>query len=372
MIPGCSPLSAPHPEGHPMPAESGREHGGGLDRAATQYGIPRERWIDLSTGINPACYPLPVLPPALWHLLPDAALYDRLRAAAASCYGAHDASLVVPAPGSQALIQWLPRVEASCRVPVSRVAVLGPTYNEHAPAWAAAGHAVVEVDGVEAIPCDADVVVVVNPNNPDGRVVEPRHLLELSERRLVVVDEAFADVVPEVSVARWVGRPNLVVLRSIGKFFGLAGLRLGFALAERKRALALEAALGPWSVSGPAAAIGAAALADKAWIAATRARLAGAAARLDALVAASGIGIGGGTLLFRLLVHPDADGLFERLARSGILARRFAARPRWLRLGLPADETQWARLAGALADWQEGRLRKAGQDGRPSEQPPRT
>lgn len=354
MTPGRSPLSAPRSEEHPVPPGSGREHGGGLDRAASHYRIPRECWIDLSTGINPVSYPLPVLPPTLWHLLPDAALYDRLRAAAASCYGVPDygdpdAALVVPAPGSQALIQWLPRVEASFRLAASRVAVLGPTYNEHAPAWAAAGHAVVEVDGVEAIPCDADVVVVVNPNNPDGRVVDPRRLLELTERRLVVVDEAFADVAPDVSVARWAGRPNLVVLRSVGKFFGLAGLRLGFALAEKKRALALEAALGPWSVSGPAAAIGAAALADEAWIAVTRASLAGAAARLDALVTGSGMAVVGGTPLFRLFTHPDAQGLFERLARSGILTRRFAACRDWLRLGLPADETQWARLAAALA-----------------------
>jgi cobalamin biosynthesis protein CobC len=347
-----------------MPAGGEREHGGGLDRAAAHYGIPRERWVDLSTGINPTCYPLPVLPPSLWHLLPDAGLYDRLCAAAASYYEADDAALVVPAPGSQALIQWLPRIEAP-----SRVAVLGPTYNEHAPAWAAAGHAVVEVSGVEAIPGDANVVVVVNPNNPDGRMIEPGHLLELTERRLVVVDEAFADVVPDVSVARWASRPNLVVLRSIGKFFGLAGLRLGFALAERKRALALRAALGPWSVSGPAAAIGAAALADRAWIAATRASLAGATARLDALVAGSGIAIVGGTDLFRLLVHPDAPGLFERLARAGILARRFAARQDWLRLGLPANETEWARLAGALADWREIMPREAEQDGHSPGQP---
>ena len=375
MISGSNPLFTPRPEG-PVPAEPAREHGGGLDRAAVRYGIPRERWIDLSTGINPVCYPLPVLPPALWQLLPDAALEERLRAAAASYYGVPDPRLVVPAPGSQALIQWLPRIEAPSQMTVSqmtvsRVAVLGPTYNEHAPAWAAAGHAVVEVDGLDAIPGDAAVVVVVNPNNPDGRLVEPRRLLELTERRLVVVDEAFADVVPAVSVARWAGRPNLVVLRSVGKFFGLAGLRLGFALAERKRALALEAALGPWSVSGPAAAIGAAALADDAWITETRARLAGAAARLDALVAGSGIAIVGGTPLFRLLVHPDADRLFDRLAQSGILTRRFAACPRWLRVGLPAGESEWARLAEALADWQE-KPRKTRQHYPASEQPFRT
>jgi cobalamin biosynthetic protein CobC len=189
-------------------------------------------------------------------------------------------------------------------------------------------------------------------------VAKPSRLLELTERRLVVVDEAFADVVSEASVARCAGRPNLVVRRSFGKLFGLAGLRLGFALTERKRALALEAALGPWPVSGPAATIGMAALADEAWIANTRASLAGAAARLDRLLAGSGLAVLGGTPLFRLVVHTDAEGLYERLARCGILTRRFAAHPRWLRLGLPGDEAEWARLAASLAGVQQDRAWK--------------
>jgi cobalamin biosynthetic protein CobC len=327
-----------------------REHGGGLDRAAARYGIAHECWIDLSTGINPNGYSVPVLSPDVWRHLPDAALDERLRAAAAARYDVDDARLVVPAPGSQALIQWLPRLESP-----ARVAVLGPTYNEHAPAWVAAGHEVREVEGLDAIPADANVVVVVNPNNPDGRVAEPSHLLELTERRLVVVDEAFADVVPEASVARCAGRANLVVLRSFGKFFGLAGLRLGFALTETKRALALRAALGPWSVSGPAATIGVTALADEAWITNTRVSLASAAARLDQLLAGSGLAVLGGTPLFRLIVHEDAEALYERLARRGIFTRRFAAQPRWLRLGLPGNEAEWARLAASLADVQQDR-----------------
>lgn len=340
-----------------MTSGNRREHGGGLDQAAARYGIPRKQWIDLSTGINPACYPLPALPPEAWHRLPDAALDEALRAAAASYYGVADAGLVAPAPGSQSLIQWLPRLEAP-----ARVAVIGPTYNEHAPAWAAAGHVVSEIDDIDAIHVDADILVVVNPNNPDGRIVEPRRLLELTERALVVVDEAFADVAPAVSAAPWVGRQNLVVLRSIGKFFGLAGLRLGFALTQRERALALAAALGPWSVSGPAMAIGRAALADDRWIAAMRAQLAHAAARLDRLLVLAGLEIIGGTSLFRLIHHADADALFEWLAQAGILTRRFIARRRWLRIGLPGEETEWARLATALAEWQAERTRQADRD----------
>jgi cobalamin biosynthesis protein CobC len=346
----CRSLTSARHSNERLAASGAREHGGGLDRAAARYGIAPESWMDLSTGINPNGYPVPALPPDVWRRLTDAALDERLRAAAASRYGVDDTRLVVPAPGSQALIQWLPRLE-----PPSRVAVLGPTYNEHAPAWAAAGHEVREVGDLDAIPADADVVIVVNPNNPDGRVVEPSRLLELTERRLVVADEAFADVVPEASVAGCAGRTNLVVLRSFGKFFGLAGLRLGFALTERQRALALGAALGPWAVSGPAATIGVAALADEAWIMDARARLGRVAARLGQLLAGAGLAVLGGTPLFRLIVHPDAERLYERLARRGILTRRFAAHPAWLRLGLPGDEAEWARLAAGLAGLQQNR-----------------
>ncbi len=253
---------------------------------------------------------------------------------------------MVAGTGSQALIQALPRI-----TPASQVAILGPTYGEHAIAWSAAGHAVREVSTLDEAG-GAAVVVVVNPNNPDGRVVAPEALLDLAERQnrsggLLLVDEAFCDESPQLSVAARV-RPGLVVLRSFGKFFGLAGLRLGFAVAEAELAARLAAHLGPWPVSGPALGIGAAALADRDWTCGTIARLQDAASRLDVLLRGAGMEVLGGTSLFRLARHADAPDIYEALGRAGILVRAFTIRTDILRFGLPGSGPAEDRLRTAL------------------------
>jgi cobalamin biosynthetic protein CobC len=338
------------PRARSTAADEGVEHGGGVDAMAARYRRSRHDWLDLSTGINPYPYPLPALPAEVWQRLPDRDLMEALAAAAARYYRVADAAAVVPAPGSQALIQWLPRLLA----PERRVAVLAPTYHEHARAWAAAGHRVREIGWGEPVGGETDVVVAVNPNNPDGRSLTPEALTGLAAGRLLVVDEAFADVAPEVSLTAHAGAENLVVFRSFGKFFGLAGIRLGFAVTGAGVAATLHRALGPWPVNGPAAAIATLALADHAWIAATRERLARAAADLDRLLSGHGLRVIGGTDLFRLIVDSEAAVLFDHLARAGILVRRFAAAPRWLRIGLPNDAAATDRLAGALAAWRRG------------------
>lgn len=330
-----------------MPEQDLPLHGGDLAAAAARYGVPRGEWLDLSTGINPNPYPVPAFAPEIWGALPDAALFDRLNAAARQGYGVAARARIVAAPGTQALIQWLPRL-----IPAKTVAIVAPTYAEHAAAWRACGATVREVATIEEGD-DADVLLVVNPNNPDGRCYEPLDLLRRAEARgpagrTIVVDEAFCDVTPDMSIAAKAGIPGLVVLRSFGKFFGLAGARLGFAICAPDFGDRLAAAMGPWAVSGPAAAVGARALADDAWIAQTRQHLRHMTARLDDLLAETGLTVLGGTDLFRLTHFDAALPLYHGLAKRGVLTRAFAVNPKWLRFGLPADEAAFDRFATAL------------------------
>lgn len=333
----------------PVPDRRPPQHGGDFAVLKRHFPDAPGPWIDLSTGINPWPYPLPALPAEAWTRLPARSAEDAVRAKAAAYYGFDDPARVVLAPGSQALLQWLPRLR-----PPSRVAVFGPTYAEHAWTWAAAGHAV-ETIAWDAEPAPGiDVAVVARPNNPDGRIFPLARLERLAGTLAarggwLVVDEAFADVSDEPSVARTMPGPALVVLRSFGKFFGLAGCRLGFAWAMPPLCEALRRALGPWCVPGPALAIAAQALADARWIADTRARLATAAARLDRTVMEAGFDVVGGTSLFRLYASPTASAHFDALAAAGVLVRRFADAAHWLRFGLPGDAAVEQRLATALA-----------------------
>lgn len=327
-----------------MREREGLDHGGRLVAAMARFPEAPLPWLDLSTGINPVPYPIPALEPALFARLPEPEALAALNQAAASAYGLGDPAAVVAASGTQALIGLLPRL-----FPPSRVAVLGPTYAEHARAWHAGGHAVHEIASLAARR-NAEILVLCNPNNPDGRVIDPAELRGLAGRGVwLVVDEAFADfAAPAVSLAPEMPAERIVVLRSFGKAFGLAGLRLGFALAPPALAARLRAALGPWPVSGPALAIGRAALGDRAWREAARLRLTGDGARLDSLLEASGLRLRGGTALFRLAESADSGAVFERLGEAGILVRRFADHPRWLRFGLPSTQEAFARLRQTL------------------------
>lgn len=329
------------------PASESIVHGGDLDRARKEFPDAPEPWIDLSTGINPDAYPVAGVAPEAWTRLPQADEQEALLRGAAQCYGAASPQMVVAAPGTQALINLLPRL-----TPPARVAILGPTYAEHSASWRRTGHDVVEVHTL-ADAERAGIVVLVNPNNPTGLVVPRSKLLRLAatlEARgaSLVVDEAFADVGPHEASLVPELPPNAIVLRSFGKTYGLAGLRLGFAIAHEALAQRLRDALGPWAVSGPAIAIGTRALADDAWREAALARLTASCHRLDALLSAAGCSLVGGTLLFRLAQHPDAAHLADRLGRHGILVRTFDYEPTWLRFGLPGTEAQWERLAHVL------------------------
>ena len=320
-----------------------RDHGGDLGAAIARHGGAPSDWLDLSTGINRLPYAAAPFAPGALRDLPGAAEIAACAGAARRAYGAPAGTPCLPLAGAQAAIQLVPRLR-----PPGRAAVLSPTYNEHAAAFAAAGWTVAEVSGPEAL-AGYDAVTIVNPNNPDGRAWAPEAIAALAARNgLVVVDESFADAAPETSVCPLLRTPGLLVLRSFGKFFGLAGLRLGFALGAEAEIAALSEAAGPWPVSGPALAAGRAALADDAWIRATRARLAFHARRLDALAASAGWRLVGGTGLFRLYETPDAAAARDALARDRIWSRSFPYSHRWLRLGLPGPEAEWQRLAAAL------------------------
>ena len=328
------------------------EHGGALNALAVRYGIAAKDWLDLSTGINPQGWPVPSVPAAVWRRLPEPD--DNLEPAAQEYYGSEQ---LLPVSGSQAAIQSLPAL----RVP-ARVGILSPGYAEHAQAWRRHGHAVepLALEALEAAVDHLDVIVVINPNNPTGARFAPDTLLGWRERLAVrggwlVVDEAFMDATPAHSLAPHAGLSGLIVLRSLGKFFGLAGARVGFMLGEAELRARLGEYLGPWAVNGPGRWVAAQALADPAWQTGMRTRLPRESARLAALLGRHGLKIAGGTALFQWSIHPDAGFFQEALARRGILVRRFAAPPS-LRLGLPGDEAAWRRLDLALAGVRAERL----------------
>ena len=318
------------------------EHGGNLDLAMQGFGGKLSDWIDLSTGINRKPYPIGELPETVWCALPSKSALNALHQAAQQAYGT--AAPILATHGAQAAIQLLPHL---CSHGNARI--LGPTYNEYAPVFSAAGWEVAETLELEGL-VGSDLAILVNPNNPDGRRYDPGRLLALLPRvGRLVVDESFADALPELSLASEAGRPGLLILRSFGKFFGLAGLRLGFVIGSEADVPALAAITGPWPVSGPAIAIGERALRDRAWASATSARLARDAKRLDAEVSRLGWPLVGGTPLFRLYETGDAIRAQERLARARIWSRVFPYHRGWLRLGLPGNEAEWARLTAALA-----------------------
>ena len=315
-------------------------HGGRLADAQLHYGRGDAPWIDLSTGINPVAWPGVSDVAIDWRSLPDPAALAELEAAAAAHFGA-DPAHVCAVPGSEIGLRMVGRI---LNLPAC---YLSPGYRTHGAVFADSA----PVADLEDIPADG-VLLLANPNNPDGRVFTPARLRECEARaRWLIVDEAFADCMPHISIAGEVGDGRrLIVLRSFGKYFGLAGVRLGFVLGPAQIVAACRAMLGDWPVSAAAIAIGQAAYRDRDWIDATTEALRARAGELDVLLARHGLAARGGCPLFRLVEQADAWQLFERLARRAILTRPFSYRPDWLRFGLPPDDHAMERLDKALAD----------------------
>jgi cobalamin biosynthesis protein CobC len=323
-------------------------HGGRIDLAQAAFpGVPT--WTDLSTGIAPWRYPAQLDRVDLVRL-PDPSAIADLEALAASAFGCSPHRMVA-VPGTDLALRLLGAILPG------RAGWVAPGYSGHEAMWPPdRAHAVRRTALTDAADTHR-AVVLARPNNPDAWVAD-RPALQAAAHHLsargghLIVDEAFVDATPEDSLSGcdW---PGLIVLRSFGKFFGLAGVRLGFVLAPPDVVQRFRALLGDWPVSAPAIAIGSAAYADLGWQTAQRKRLREGAQRMADLLGAAGLGILGQTAFFTLVGLPARDLLFHHLACSGILARPFAAEPEWLRLGVPGDEAGWARLTMALASWRQ-------------------
>jgi cobalamin biosynthesis protein CobC len=330
-------------------------HGGRLGAARAAYSQAPQPWIDLSTGINPRSYPAPRARGSTLNRLPDTGELSRLEAVAAAAFGVGDPQRVVATGGAEPALRLLPYVLGRPKAAV----VAGPTYGSHADGWESAGvpSRVVPDSQLDGSIADGTALVVVNPNNPDGRIVSRERLRLLHDAAgarggVLVVDEAFAEVTPESSVADIAGSSEgqyLVVLRSFGKFYGLAGLRLGFVVGAPELMARIRSVIGDWPVSVDALAAGLAAYSDRQWAERTRVQLARSASRLDGLLSRHGFEVVGGTSLYRLVRADDAPVRFERLAAAGILTRPFRHDSSLLRFGLPGTTDAWRRLTDVLA-----------------------
>lgn len=321
-----------------------REHGGDLDRAISLYGGTRQSWLDLSTGINPHAYHLPDIAQDCWANLPDHALFETAERAAQKAYNTD--ARCVPLAGAQQAIQLYPSL-----VPKggNDARLLNPTYNEHEAQLKRHGWQVSLCENLDDLR-GADCAVVVNPNNPDGQVFSPQQLATLGDEvGTLIIDESFCDPHPEASLLPRLDKQmrNCIILRSFGKFYGLAGMRLGFVCGTGPMIEAMADGAGKWNVSGPALVVGSAALQDVTWRDEMISRLAQEANQLDDIVCAQGLTLVGGTTLFRLYEADDARAIQDQLAKNHIWSRIFSYNPKWIRLGLP-DAIGWARLEDAL------------------------
>lgn len=330
-------------------------HGGRLCIARSLFPDVPQPWIDLSTGINPHSYPAPRASARERNRLPEPTELARLEAVAAAAFGVDDPVRVVATGGTENALRLLPYV-----LKLKTAVVAGPTYGSHADAWQQAGCAartVADADLSANVAADC-AMTLVNPNNPDGRRLARERLQSLHdalsrERGMLIVDEAFGDLEPQHCVGDIAGSaaaPRMIVLRSFGKFYGLAGVRLGFAIASPAIAASLRQLLGDWPVSVDALRAGLAAYADNEWAQRMRARLSSSAQRLDKLLVGGGMNIAGGTSLYRLARAPNARARFTQLIAHGVLARPFDYDATLLRFGLPGSRDGWRRLASALEE----------------------
>ena len=320
------------------------KHGGRLLSAVNKYSIKKSDWLDLSTGINPCGWPVPEMPANVFQRLPET--NDGLELAAAEYY--QNTSLL-PIAGSQAAIQLLPELRDKIRVLLPRLG-----YREHEYHWRQQGHDIrlYKTADLKKELQDTDVLVVINPNNPTGECIGTEQLLEwhqqlVSKGGWLIVDEAFMDARCENSLVSYGGCKGLIILRSVGKFFGLAGIRSGFVFAEDRLLSQMEEALGTWSVSSVARYITKLALSDKRWQEQTKIRLRSESEKLQVCLQASFRQQPEGCDLFQTLMLPQASDVYKQLAQQGVLVR-LLDNEQGLRFGLPLP-SQWPKLEQVLS-----------------------
>lgn len=327
-------------------------HGGCLNRAVKDFAIARENWLDLSTGINPQSYSLSSPPESIWRSLPEDD--DGLVATAQKYY---DCRQLIMTPGSQWSIGKIP---SWCRALGNhKNTVLLPYlgYQEHRHAWQKSGFDCVyyidEPTEQQLSTCSA--MVVINPNNPSGNKVNKTQLLQWHNRlsetgAWLIVDEAFIDAETSQSMAGDAGVTGLIVLRSLGKFFGLAGVRVGALLAWQSLLELALSELEPWSIANPSRWAAEKALQDIQWQDSMRAQLTLQSQKLSDLLHRTFSQSIGGCALFQTVWLNNAEVIYQQLAREGILVRLLSEyKTPGLRFGLPADnDKSRARLTQAL------------------------
>lgn len=328
-------------------------HGGQLQQAKSQFPHVLQNWIDLSTGINPYAYPFSRISIEYAAQLPSINDEWRLRELAALRYGVKEVNLIAAAPGTQILISLLPYIFEA-----KQVCILCPTYMEHINSWQQAGILVHQVHSLEEFMGFANqdqiIGIICNPNNPDGRLLNIKQMQEIISGwdcfdNHIIVDEAFMDF-EEQSIAALLPHPALTILRSFGKTYGLAGVRLGFLLSDTRIIEKVKAMLGPWSLSGQALQIGLQALQDQEWLLQAKNQLAKQVQQLDKLFINNNCKIVGGTHLFRLVEMKDARIFWKHLANHGIWVRRFDYNLQWLRFGL-SQEQDWSKIQNVIKDY---------------------
>jgi len=314
------------------------EHGGKLDHHLDLYGGDRSDWIDLSTGINNSPYPIPKIPKWVWECLPDERLNENFKDAARDFWKVPKSAEITTANGTSPIISILPSIFRR-----GNIDIYHPTYNEYKAAFTKSGWKISKNN--------ASARVLVNPNNPDGKYWSSTDIL--SNDKLTIVDESFCDLTPEKSLIKFSDQPGVVVLKSFGKFWGLAGLRLGCAIAAPKTLKKLQSMLGPWPASGPALFIGVKALNDKNWANNNVKKLDNLASKFDDILLKNSIHIMGGTSLFRLIKIKNAEKMKNYFAQNHILIRTFSYSNEIARIGIPKNEKQRLKIETILNEFEQ-------------------